>query len=286
MIPALADREAGQYPLAIATSLALEGATGIYPEKETHKNELAEYSELWVNLRTLFRNLYNAVHSDGQGALTAGDLHDAMLEEISALESVVLEHNFSMAIVYYVSNYAGLERKYPKALLKKPKTPKQLIYAEIQRKTIEELLKTLGKEGGRDVRVFDLKLHPKNPTQTYGSALMLTHYAYDLLSYPSFSELRLLESHTGAIKPRSEWYTKYHDGRNLPMIPFREDLMQIFGDSELFSAWNIKDRRPIIELAIAKKWHAMTTVAKIRQDLSGLQNPWLAAQVGSILAPI
>lgn len=283
----LSDREVGQYPLSIATSLALEGATGIYPERETHRNHLVEYDEFWVNLRTLYRNAYNAVGRESQDKITASAMLEALMQEIETLETIVLEKtSLSMKIVYYVSNYAGMAKKYPKAVLKEPRTDKQRMYAQVQKLTITALLEELGKQGGRDVRVFDLKLTPKNPAQTYGKALILTHYAYDLFSRTAFSDLELLESHTGVIKPRAQWYTKYTDGKGLSMIPFREDLIQIFGDSELFSAWNIKERRQLIELATERKWHAMTTLSKIRSDLGYLKNPYLIAQVSSVLMGI
>lgn len=283
MNQALTDRELGQFPLSIATSLAFEGATGIHPEQPKQTATLADYGELWVNLRTLFRNIYNAVHKDAQGGLTPEALVNGLMEEIDHLDALVQEQASNMRIVYYVSNYAGLARKYPKGLLRKASTERQQIYAEIQRLTIKGLLTDLGRAGARDVRVFELDLKSKNPSEHYGKALMLTHYAYDLLSHYEFQELALLESHTGAIKPRALWYTKYVDGKELSCIPFRADLIQIFGDSELFSAWNIKDRRPLIELAKAKGWHALTTVSKIRQDIRFLVNPVLHKTVNELL---
>lgn len=278
------DRVTGAFPLAISTSLALEGALGIHPENPTDKNILPYYGEIWVNLRTLYRNLHESVPKDVQERLLAGTMVDALLEEIEHFDTTIRERATSpMKIIYYASNYAGLAKRYPKALLRTASTQRQVIYQDIQQKAIKGLLTELGKAGGRTVRVFDLDLKPKNPTEHYGKALMISHYAYDLLSHYEFQKLTLLESHTGVAKDRALWSSKYTDGRQFPMIPFRESLLQVFGDSTLFRAWNVKDRRVIVELAQAKTWTPLTTISKIRQDLRYLNNPMLQKTLNDVL---
>jgi hypothetical protein len=267
-------REMGQFPLSIPTSLALEGAIGIYPERETGINVLPDYDEMWINLRTLFRNLMGSMKSEEAAAVTPTPVAEALLQEMEHLESIVKERSAGrIHLVFYVSNYRGLEAKYPKAYIRKDSTPKQIIRTEIQKKAIQHLLDLLKEQGGHDVRVFELKLKTAKPTK----ALILTHFAYDLFVYPQFAELELLESHTGVIKPKSLWYTKYVDGKTLPMIPFREDFIQIFGDAETFSPWPIKHRRQIIELAEKHHWTQITTKALIEYNLSLMHssNPFL-----------
>ena len=275
-------REMGQFPLSIPTSLALEGAIGIYPEKETHINVLPEYDEMWINLRTLFRNLMSSMKSEEAAAVTPTPVAEALMTEIEHLESIIKERSANrIHLVFYVSNYVGLENKYPKAYIRKDSTPKQLIRTEIQKKAIQHLLNLLKEQGGHDVRVFQQKLSTAKPTK----ALIITHYAYDLFVYPQFSQLDLLESHTGVVKPKSQWYTKYVDGKTLPMIPFREDLIQIFGDAETFSPWPIKHRRQLIELAEKHHWTQVTTKALIDYNLTLLHktDPYLADTVKSML---
>jgi hypothetical protein len=272
----------GQFPLSIPTSLALEGAIGIYPEKETHINVLPDYDEMWINLRTLFRNLMGSMKSEEAAAVTPTPVAEALMSEIEHLESIVKERSANrIHLVFYVSNYKGLEQKYPRAYIRKDSTPKQLIRTEIQKKAIQHLLDLLKEQGGHDVRVFEQKLKTAKPTK----ALIITHYAYDLFVHPQFAQLELLESHTGAIKPKSQWYTKFVDGKTLPMIPFREDLIQIFGDAETFSPWPIKHRRQLIELAEKHHWTQLTTKSLIDYNLSLLHktDPYLADVVKSML---
>lgn len=275
-------REMGQFPLSIPTSLALEGAIGIYPEKETHINVLPDYDELWINLRTLFRNLMGSMKSEEAAAVTPTPVAEALMSEIEHLESIIKERSANrIHLVFYVSNYKGLESKYPRAYIRKDSTPKQLVRTEIQKKAIGHLLELLKEQGGHDVRVFEQKLKTAKPTK----ALIITHFAYDLFVYPQFSQLDLLESHTGVIKPKSQWYTKYVDGKTLPMIPFREDLVQIFGDAETFAPWPIKHRRQLIELAEKHHWTQLTTKALIDYNLTLLHktDPYLADVVKSML---
>lgn len=275
-------REMGQFPLSIPTSLALEGAMGVYPEKETHINVLPDYDEMWINLRTLFRNLMGSMKSEDAAQVTPTPVAQALLAEMEHLETILTERSAGrMKLVFYVSNYRGLEQKYPKAYVRKDTTPKQVIRTEIQKKAIQHLLDLLKEQGGHDVRVFELKLKTAKPTK----ALILTHYAYDLFVHPQFAQLDLLESHTGAIKPRSQWYTKYVDGKTLPMIPFREDFIQIFGDAETFSPWPIKHRREIIDLATKHHWTQVTTKALIDYNLTLLHasNPYLVDTLKTML---
>lgn len=267
---AIAEREVGQYPLSVATSLALEGATGIHPDiPNIKKAPLLAYGELWVNLRTLFRNFMGALPKEAVGGVTPRQIDDAIRDEMEQIKRIVAEitHN-KTKVVFYVSNYAGMAEKYPLAKLRTPKTDKQAEYMELKNQTLQSLLQSLEQQGGEDVRVFKLKLYPQQQNKT----LLFTHYAYDLVSWKAFSSLDLLESNTGAIKERPQWYTKYQDGRNLSMIPFREDFLQVFGDSRTFFPMAIRIRREVIELAQKYNWSAITTDEKIRLNVDQVKD--------------
>ena len=105
-------------------------------------------------------------------------------------------------------------------------------------------------------------------------ALILTHFAYDLLA-KGFSSLHLLESHTGTIKNKFMWYTKYLNGKELSSIPFREDMLQIFGDNEHFRPWPIKARRQVLELAAKYNWSQVTQNDKVRYGFGQIVDPYL-----------
>lgn len=252
--------------MSIATSLALESACGIHPDIIVERAPILDYEELWVNVRTLFRNFMGSLDATTHKAVVPGQIAEALATEMDTIASIVAtESRGSCEVVFYYCNYRGIEGKYRHAVVRRDSTENQKLYTIIHNATIELLI---GYE--RDDMVgLDLKLTPQN----HPIALVLTHYAYDLLSWPNFSKLVLLESHTGAIKERALWYTKYHNGKDLVMIPFREDFIQVFGDNETFRPMDLKLRRDLIDIATRYHWTAVSTRDKIKYGIDQLQNP-------------
>ena len=62
----MSSRTIGQFPLSIATSLAMEAAFGIYPDRPETKEPILKYDTLWVNVRTIFRNIMPSAFSVGK----------------------------------------------------------------------------------------------------------------------------------------------------------------------------------------------------------------------------
>jgi hypothetical protein len=274
--PAIAERAVGQFPLSVATSLAIESACGIHPEIQVARAPILKYPTMWVNARTLFRNFMGSLPKDAARGIVSEDIAEVVAEEMDQIESIIRDYsNGRTQLVFYYSNYANMERKYKHAVLRMDNTPKQKEYTAIHNNAMEMLIKHLGKR----LLVFELKLRPETRPQT----LLLTHYAYDLVSNPAFASLALLESHTGAIKERAQWYTKYYQGKELPMIPFREDFLQVFGDNEHFRPMDIRLRRELIDVATKYKWSAVTTKDKILYGINQMQNPYARDLLKDIL---
>lgn len=265
---ALSDRVLGQYPLSIATSLAIEGAMGIHPDKpEQTKKLLPGYAVIWVNLKTIFRNLYNAVDKERLQAVSAQELIDAFTSEIDQLKRVISVETASKTdVVLYVSDYAGMGQKYKHALLRGDITSLQLAYTSAMIETLSNYIRA----HPNTVKRYTLKILDVESRK----ALMLTHFAYDLLA-KGFSNLSLLESHTGSIKDKYRWYTKYYNGKELSMIPFREDMLQVFGDNEHFRPMPIKARKEVLALAAKYHWSQVTTTDKVKYSISQIQDPYL-----------
>jgi len=262
------DRAVGQLPLSIATSLAIESALGIHPEIEVKTAPILEYAELWVNIRTLFRNFHGALDNQDANSISPQAAAATIQQEMDQLESTVKQASPTTAIIYYVSNYKDIDSRYKMAVIRPDNTTKQKEYTLLQKQTIEHLLTSEGKNGR--VKIFDLKLKLDHQPK----AMILTHYAFDLCSAKQFSELVLLESYTGKIKERAQWYTKYLNGKDLVQIPFNEGFLQVFGDSETFRPMDIRFRRAILEIAEKYKWSAVTTHDKMMYGIGQLQNPY------------
>lgn len=276
---ATANRTVGQYPLSIATSLAIESLTGIHPEIQVIRAPILDVPHVWINIKTLFRNLMGSLSKDDARLVLAPELAAAIIDEMGTIVNVLHEAtSFRSKVVFYVSNYAGMESKYRYAVLRKDNTELQKQYTTILKQAIQLVIDQAALTN--PIVVYDLKLTPK-PQEP--KTIILTHYAYDLLSAKSFVELILLESHTGKLKPKSQWYTKYANGKDLSMIPFREDFLQIFGDSETFAPFPIKSRRAIVELAEKYRWTSLTSTDKIRYGVDSLLDPLLRETIKEIM---
>lgn len=271
-----AERDLGQFPLSIGTSLALEGALGIHPDRPVGDRTLHDYQSLWINVKTAFRNFYNAIDKDSIPMIDEDDLVNQFRQELDQIVNVVSSQTESkMNVVFYLSDYIGLDKKFPHAVLRVDSTENQVIYTKTMTSVIKKII-----EGDPElVEIYRLKIDKRGlPT-----SLMLTSYAYDLTSARAFASLALLESHTGAIKEQNLWYTKYYNGKELSMIPFREDFLPIFGDSEIFRPISRTYRNNIVEIATKYKWNFTTTREKIIYGIDSIKDKFLAATIKRFL---
>jgi hypothetical protein len=274
-VSAIASRAAGYYPLSIATSLALEGAMGIHPDQPHGKVVLPQYEVLWVNLKTIFRNFYRAIDREQVLNVRPQDMAQGILEELESLENVVSELTGGKLVVqYYVSDYANLETKYRYAKVRGYTTELQKSYGGAMQYSLSPVIQAIKDR----IKVYRLKITDAEPRKT----LLFTNYAYDLLAR-GFPKLHLFESHTGAIKGPHQFYTKYHDGKSLQLIPWREDMLQIFGDSEHFHPMSKKVRDTVLAIAEKYRWSQVTTTAKVRYGIDQIQDPYLRDVLRAII---
>jgi len=267
----IASRAVGQYPLSIATSLAIESACGIHPEIVVKTAPILKYDELYVNLRTLHRNFLGSLDKTIVGGIVPPQIAATIKEEMEMIQSIIREKtNGRTKVVYYLSNYNFNPSRYKLGVLRMDNTDKQKDATRIEKFTMDILL-SWNKTEGLGILVFDLKLKP--PTG-HPKTMIITHYAFDLLSYHDFGELVLLESHTGSIKPRALWYQKFYNGKELNMIPFREDMIQVFGDSSSFRPASNELKKEVIEIAKKYNWSSITTLDKIRYGIDQMKNQY------------
>lgn len=253
----LAARAMGQFPLSIATSLAIESAVGILPEAPTDAPEIKRRQLLMVNVRTLIRNLYGSVNKEQKSKLEEYTVAEAISNEMRVIESIIAEHSDGRAsCTFYLCSYVDILRNFRKGIPKTPSTAGQQMYQASE----QAILKYLDTEfkGGTPMAHYKSDF-----PQSEASALILTHYPIDLLQRYKFSSLMLLESHTGALKPPMMWNTKLQDGRDKEMeiLPFDRMTLQIFGDGITFTPMPIKIRRVMLEIAAKNNWTPGTTKA-------------------------
>lgn len=259
-------RAVGAFQLSIATSLAIEAAVGIHPDlPKPSYPPIKDYKTLWVNLRTLFRNIMGALPKGIADTITPSEIAQIMHEEMQVIPDMLSEYKGQpVKVEYYFNTMKNVETDYPQASIRMDSTPKQKIYTQ--------MLKDVMTIFNRDVKDTFVVHTGKMPTVTE-KTLIITNIPHDLLMVGTPNLMHLLESHTGKIKPRALWYSKYYKGRELSHIPFTKELIQVFGDNETFHPMDSRLKSAIMELAEHRKWSSVTTRDRIVAGISELKNP-------------
>lgn len=264
----LSTRTISGYPLSIATAHAFlamfSPRTAVYdPAREIPSQvDVNKYSECWINVTTLFRNMVGAIQKEAFVKSTEKEFKDTLLSEMEVIDG--LFQNEGMGVckpMYYYTTHEKLVKSLPEQVkLREDKTDTQKAYAYKMHKTLEYLMKET-----EVVRKFDTNISPPGAS----NALIITHIPYDLVSYNRFNKLSLLESHTGKLKERNQWYTKYYavGDSDLSHIPFMRKLLLIFGDSVLIQPSVYKLRKQIVDIATKRNWTPLTTLEKVMMDL-------------------
>lgn len=276
---AIADREKGALPISIGTSLAIESILGIYPEVEgkplPYRGDnppILSIDTVWVNLRTLYRNLTGCIDREQRDTVDPMDLANALVSEMSSLEAAVSHGSKGRcSTVFYHCSYISINRRFPYGNHRNLSTEGQKNRWVMEEATLKEVMDL---NPPVDFRTYDIDFDETNQ-----NGLIITHYAVDLLNRYKFKRLSLLESHTGAIKPPSLWYTKLHPMDDLMVIPFDRMTLQVFGDSTMFKPAPIKIRRYLVEIAKKAGWTGVTTKAMIEKTLKDEHDPVLEAFV-------
>lgn len=276
MTDILSSRTISALPLSVGTSLALESVFSprLAPIDENRiipqKVNITDYQDFWFNLSTLFRNLFSSITKEDILRVSPGEWVEVLMQEIEFIEDLVTSESTSRTRAYfYICEYKGLEKYLGEfASLRVESTESQRIYRAFHNETIQACIKRL--TGKDNIFIFDHELKPK----VSHNALIMTHICHDLLSYKNFRVLDLIESHTGVLKKKHTWNSKYHGGKELSMMPFNIGLLKIFGDSQTYKPMDIRFRKAIIDLAVSKQWTPVTTVSKIKYDIGSLPNAY------------
>lgn len=264
----LGSRTTSSFPLSIGTGIAFETlftpTAPVYDEARLvpNKEDLSQYQTMWINVGTLFRNMYGALDSKTAILVEPEDYANALLSEIEVIKSLFeSEGGNKCTPIFYTCSYDKVYKGVlPKgAILRRPHTDLQTRKEAIHLSSIKQLTHLFS-----EVKVFDSEIIPTGRVDS----LIMTHVAYDLFSAKHFKTLRLLESHTGIIKSGHQWNSKYHDGKNLSNIPFNKKLIKVFGDSEIYAPSLSSIKKSILEIAKDRRWTAVTTLDKVNQDLN------------------
>ncbi|QVD49141.1 hypothetical protein LUCX_71 [Xanthomonas phage vB_XciM_LucasX] len=262
---AVENRDVGQVPVSIGTSLALEGAFGIYPDRPEMPPPLQRVRQVWVNLRTIVRNLYACLPTEVRDMVLPDDLWQAALGELTIIRNAVTQTSRGQVqVVYYVSDYARMHQRFPGAILREPKTPKQIFQHKIEDTTLRMMLE---RNHDQHVELYDFDI-----TGQHQASFIITHLPVDLLARYRFERLELLESHTGIVKGPAAWNTKLTNGRELSNIPFNKFTLQLFGDNgNMFAPQAPTLRKTVLALAHRWSWTNVSSLDLVRSTIQKVE---------------
>lgn len=267
MSKALTTRMLGRFPLSIATSVAFESLFNMEPADDAPSwvrrpsgtvEPIKRIGELWINLRTLCRNIDGAISSEVMNDASPMDYYRILVSEMSAIQSIVNDVPAEQrpALRFYTKSYENLTKLWPHALFRDVTAPKQIVYAVMENNVMSYFADDIKKGvfNPEQVVIVDSYLHPGlRPT-------LLSHFPVDLVLTKGNKFEALVESHTGAIKRKEEWYTKLRDGNKYPRIPFDKAMVQIFGDKEnMLSPQTMAIRKRLGVISEKYHWSPMTT---------------------------
>ena len=263
----LSNRVISSYPLSLPTSFAFESMLLPAPNptydlerKIPNKVDITSYKEMYINLQTLFRNLVSSVSKEDITAADASEIVSVLHTEMEVIDSLLKNEGQGICKpIYYYCTYEAVHNN-GKVKTRTDNLPAQ----KLMRYKLVKTLEILSKQG--NVIRFNSDVVPSSRVD----ALILTHMPYDLVNHHKFNKLDLLESHTGVLKNKTKWYTKYYPigSDDISMLPFHRQLLMVLGDKSLINPSDIRLRRQILEIAIRRKWTVMSTMPKIIQDFS------------------
>lgn len=271
------ERPLGQFPISISTSLALEGAFGIYPENPVSPPPIFAVKELVINVATLVRNIYQCLSKEVKQMVTPSAIYHAAVEEMRIIQAIISKDaRPGTEVTFYICSYDALPKMFRGAKLRTDETANQKAYAAIE----DTVLKALAKNpAGVRLVTYNVDIVGRFP-----ASFMITHYPVDLLSIRSFERLELLESHTGKIKPKTQWYTKLTNGKELTNIPFHKLTLQVFGDNGgHFAANSMAIKKEVLGLATTYGWTPVTTNERIVDCVKKVADPAMKGLLMSML---
>ena len=251
------EREIGEVGLSIPTSASFEALL-------TSVEDDIQYDSLWVNIKTLIRNLLSASKIK-PNEMNHDDLAYEIVTEVEHIPALMssVESLANSKLIVYANSYDGLTKRLPKAKIKTPHTDKQITESVLDIRTIDAIKTNLDANLNYDFREGDYILEGGDDR-----SLILTHCPVDLISVYNFNTLRLLESHTGAIKKQSLWNSKLTGGDANARLPFNLFTLQVFGDNSVhFYGYSYKYKKTILTIASNKDWNSTTSKSKIVKDI-------------------
>lgn len=250
----LENRAMSGFPVSIGTSLSLETIfnpiTEVYdPSREVpEKINTQDYKIYIFNISTIVRNIISSVKYEEFQQVKKEELLDVVLDESEFLSQFFTAN--SLDIKFYKASYNKTKKQYSDKL-RQSHTPKQIHISQMYDYVLEKL------------KLYDeiIEVDDEISIDSGSNAIIFTHIPLDLCSHINYTKLDLLESHTGVIKTRKDWYTKYYPVSNYDMsfLPISRKLLPIFGDHVMFKPDKLDRRIDVLKHLEAKNVNPLSS---------------------------
>ena len=249
----------GTYPISMGTALVLEN-------KDFDIKKWPNM--LYINLRTLYRNYVHSIPIEFRAKVKRNRILQEYLEEVSEVERLVKElSNNRVKVFFYYPTYKSLGHLLPKTDKRKYNPD---MFDDIELNMWKYIKET------KMMTPFNYTEIEQELPKCHEPTMVLTSFVVDLLSAYNFPVLYLLESFTGKIKRRQEWYTKINASTKKEpniIVPFNKFTIQIFGDkSGALTGAELKLRTAVREMALKDHWSPVTSMDKIKHSISKLKD--------------
>jgi len=224
-------------------------ASGIILENLIRKD--VENKVYYINARTLYRNYVNCLDGNTnskikylKSSITFLQIRKGFVEDTKIFIEAAL--GLGMDVQIYIPDYNILKKNWFNFKDKDDFTSINYHIQITEDDAIKDLL----------IPFKALVVKTTHKLKYVKDLLITTHIAFDLLNFRSKADVKLLESHTGAIKHNDTWWSKYHRlGKNsMTVFPFTEVLYPILGDKVYIKPQNVKLRKHIYTIAMDQRW--------------------------------
>lgn len=274
-------RAFGHFPLSIGTSLALEGLYALERTVEPSGSSFVDsqrqrmvannqrflksttqYAAVWVNLETIVRNVIEAYSKDEFKSQHLNDLVNDVFEDIEAIQTLIAEHDENnRELVVFIEDATERKWLFPHAQWKTPTTKAQIdkayFHNNITRMVVDALLKDKQ----------PLRVIKRHPPVSNDRIIMISHFPHQLFWGRYFTNILLLESHTGMLKERRQWNSKLKGISQKDPMPFNPFTLQVLGDGQLFAGESRVVQKELKALSVNATWTQVTSREKMLSDI-------------------
>lgn len=233
-----------QLPLSIPTAIPFEEVI-LHDDKKPVR--------LIVSLRTLFRNYTTSFAKDD--VVHLAQMIEEFNDELDNIKAYCAMQRIQC--ILYECNYTKLERAFPMVI--RPDTwDAKVDFFQMYEKVKAGM--------NQSYTTFDVNfpLPMRSPEKEY----IITSYPVDLLVLRAGVNTSLLESHTAAIKPPTEWITKLTSNQKYHSWPFNKFTYQLLGDRSLTNKGAPqKLRNVVLTIATENRWKQHQTIGRCQTDI-------------------